>query len=83
MMRKRNNMRKVNSREQRRELFRAPTVSGALLSAVLLPAAVLSAAALLQAGYSALPAPVRSSLTETQEKEAAVRAFAAGPGTQA
>ncbi|OUP82220.1 UNVERIFIED_ORG: peptidase S8 [Lacrimispora saccharolytica] len=83
MMRKRNNMRKVNSREQRRELFRAPTVSGALLSAVLLPAAVLSAAALLQAGYSALPAPVRSSLTETQEKEGAVRAFAAGPGTQA
>ena len=82
-MRKRNNMRKVNSREQRRELFRAPAVSGALLSAVLLPAAVLSAAALLQAGCSALPAPVRSSLTETQEKEGAVRAFAAGPGTQA
>ena len=44
-MRKRNNMRKVNSREQRRELFRAPAVSGALLSA-----AVLSAAAMLQAG---------------------------------
>ena len=72
-------MRKVNSREQRRELFRAP----ALMSGAFYLQLYCRLQPCSQAGCSALPVPVRSSLPEVQEKERAVRAFAAGPGTQA
>lgn len=82
-MKKRNNMKKLNSRAQSRDLFRTAAPSKTFLSVLLLSAAVISAAAFLQAGALIWPAPVRSSLRGTQEKERNVRAFAAGPGTRA